>query len=124
MTIFPKFHIRENVFQRPNNRNKAKKDHISEDHITGTECKYKLKTESSFFSFSATSFWWSKMKRYMAKEKDVEDWREAFESGKFPLYFSDFLFHKDGAQEREKSFKFDGELECGEAAPRIKVQMA
>ena len=62
------------------------------------------------------------MKRYMAKEKDVEDWREAFESGKFPLYFSDFLFHKDGAQEREKSFKFDGELVCAEPAPPIKVQ--
>ena len=79
---------------------------------------------NKFISLSATSFWWSKLKRYLAKEKDVEDWREAFESGKFPLYFSDFLFHKDGAQEREKSFKFDGELECGEAAPRIKVQMA
>ena len=25
MTIFPKFHMRENVFQRPDNRNKAKK---------------------------------------------------------------------------------------------------
>ena len=57
----------------------------------------------------------------MKEHKDVEDWREAFESGKFTLYFSDFLFHKDGAQEREKSFKFDGELVCNEPVPPIKV---
>ena len=85
----------------------------------------------------------------MAREKDVEDWRETFEDGKFPLYLSDFLFHKvclficllnlficwlfdgstksasllhqDGAQEREKSFKFEGELECNVPAPPIKV---
>ena len=62
------------------------------------------------------------MKRYMAEEKEVAEWRDAFESGNFPLYLSDFLFHKDGAQEREKSFKFDGELVCNEPAPPIKVR--
>ena len=77
---------------------------------------------TSFLVVTATSFWWTKMKRYMAEEKEVAEWRDAFESGNFPLYLSDFLFHKDGAQEREKSFKFDGELVCNEPAPPIKVR--
>ena len=77
---------------------------------------------TSFLVVTATSFWWTKLKRYMAEEKEVAEWRDAFESGHFPLYLSDFLFHKDGAQEREKSFKFDGELVCNEPAPPIKVR--
>jgi hypothetical protein len=54
----------------------------------------------------------------MKTEKGVTDWRKAVEEGMLAMYLSDFLHHKDGAQNK-KNFKFDGELICNEPAPKI-----
>ena len=52
----------------------------------------------------------------------MSDWREAVNSGKFPLYLSDYLFSQEGAKSKY-GFRFydpDG-LVCGSPAPVIKV---
>ena len=60
--------------------------------------------------------------RISQAEKGLSDWREAVNSGKFPLYLSDYLFSQEGAKSKY-GFRFydpDG-LVCGSPAPVIKV---
>ena len=55
----------------------------------------------------------------------MSDWREAVDSGKFPLYLSDYLFSQEGAKSKY-GFRFydpDG-LVCGNPAPVIKVPLS
>jgi Niemann-Pick C1 protein len=66
----------------------------------------------------ATGFWWTDFKEYLAKHKDVTDWREVINAGLMPMYLSDFLFHEDGSI-NTYDFRFDGELTCNLPAPGI-----
>ncbi len=67
-------------------------------------------------------FWWTRFRDYLVRVRDYSDWREAFDEDKAKIrrVFSDFLFDIEGA-ENQNDFVFDGELECGEPAPKILV---
>ncbi len=70
-------------------------------------------------------FWWTDLKQFLAKKKKVKDWRTAFiggddGNGMFRYYLTDFLTKKEGG-EKKSMFLFEGELVCGEPAPRISV---
>ena len=66
----------------------------------------------------ATGFWWHDLKMFMAKQKNVSEWKIAFQQEKFPMYFSDFLHHEDGSI-YNNSFRFSTELKCNMDAPPI-----
>ena len=66
----------------------------------------------------STGFWWQDLKKFMAKQKNIHDWKTAFTEGKFPIYFSDFLHHEDGSI-YNNSFRFSADLKCNLDAPPI-----
>ena len=66
----------------------------------------------------ATGFWWEDLKTFMTTHEPVQDWRETFATGLFPLYLSDFLHHKDGSI-YNSYFRFAHELGCNVEAPPI-----
>jgi len=67
---------------------------------------------------AATGFWWVDLKMFIAHHKDIKDWREVFDNGRFPMYLSDFLHHEDGSIYTH-NFRFSGNLTCNMDAPPI-----
>ena len=66
----------------------------------------------------ATGFWWQDLKTFMTTHEPVQNWREVFTQGLFPLYLSDFLHHKEGSI-YSNYFRFSKELGCNVEAPPI-----
>jgi hypothetical protein len=64
------------------------------------------------------TMWWNSFKSYLNSSRGVDDWRTLFRSHSFSIYLSDYLHHKDGAQNKH-NFKFETDLLCNEPAPRI-----
>ena len=66
----------------------------------------------------STGFWWPDLKTFMTTYEPIQEWREAFATGQFPMYLSDFLHHKNGSV-YNNYFRFSYELSCNVAAPPI-----
>ena len=77
------------------------------------------KTVQTFFEV-ATGFWWQDLKKFISEHKHTDDWRGTFSAGKFPLYLSDFLHHKDGSI-YSNNFRFAEDSVCNAEAPAIKA---
>ena len=60
------------------------------------------------------------MKEYAISKKNYSSWEEFANQDDFGLLLSDFLFSPYGFDYRA-FFKFEGSLQCGKPAPRIKV---
>ena len=60
--------------------------------------------------------WWRNFEQFTAEKTNTTDWREL--GPDFAQVLSDFLFSSYGGQYRD-SFKFSGDLECGQPAPNI-----
>ena len=94
-------------------------DNLTRTHNDLVHYGKKLPKSVQTFFEVATGFWWQDLKKFLSEQKHTEDWRGTFSSGKFPLYLSDFLHHKDGSI-YSNNFHFAEDITCNADAPAIK----
>ena len=66
----------------------------------------------------SSGFWWMDLKKFIAKQKGIEDWKKVIRDGSFPLYLSDFLHNAEGSIYKN-NFRFVDEVVCNMEAPPI-----
>jgi Niemann-Pick C1 protein len=66
----------------------------------------------------STGFWWTDLKDFMRKKRNVTDWRTTFADDSLRLHLSDYLHREEGAQDKI-NFEFEVDLECNVPAPNI-----
>merc|ERR1719450_181450 len=63
--------------------------------------------------------WWSELKIYSRDKKNITHWQDFASEEDFQKLMSDFLFSSYGSKFKQ-NFKFEGDLTCNKAAPKIK----
>eukprot|EP00092_Neocalanus_flemingeri_P026887 GFUD01029143.1.p1 GENE.GFUD01029143.1~~GFUD01029143.1.p1 ORF type:complete len:1040 (-),score=194.28 GFUD01029143.1:157-3276(-) len=64
--------------------------------------------------------WWTKLKEYSTQNLNFSTWEDFANHNDFKQVLSDFLYSPHGLI-YNSFFKFDGDLQCNHAAPRIKA---
>ena len=86
-----------------------------DDLVTGLQ---RLEVEGDYLR--EVDSWWPEMKKYTKEKTNFSSWQEFANKDNFSMVLSDFLFSSHGAKYKS-SFKFVGDLECGEPAPAIRT---